>query len=211
MDDRELVRALRDGDEQAFAALVDRHHGPMLRLAQGYVRNRAVAEEVAQEAWLGILEGLDRFEGRSSLRTWMYRILVNRAITRAEREGRSVPFSAIEDDEEPTVDPGRFLGPDHPRFPGQWSSPPASWDKVPEDTLLSDETMKLVAQAIDVLPPAQADVIRLRDVEGWPAVDVCEVLGISEANQRVLLHRARAGVRRALERYLDEEDAPRGA
>jgi len=200
MDDRELVRSLRDGDEQAFVALVGRHHGPMIRLAQGYVRSRAVAEEVVQDAWLGVLEGLDRFEGRSSLRTWMYRILVNGAITRAGREGRSLPFSAIDESsqDEPAVDPGRLLG------PGHWAEPPSSWEKLPEDQLVSEETLRLVGEAIDGLPASQGEVIRLRDVEGWPSADVCTVLGISQANQRVLLHRARSKVRGALERYLEE-------
>ncbi len=178
----------------------------MIRLALSYVRSRAVAEEVVQEAWLGVFKGLDRFEGRSSLRTWIFRILTNTAKTRAEREGRTVPLSSLGGpDDESAVALDRFLGDDHPRWPGHWAEPPRRWDGIPESRLLSAETRARIAAAIDVLPPQQRQVISLRDVEGWPADEVCNVLGLSETNQRVLLHRARAQVRAALEEYLENE------
>jgi RNA polymerase sigma-70 factor (ECF subfamily) len=201
----ELIRGLRDRDEAAFVELTRSYHSSMLRVAQIYVSSRAVAEEVVQETWIGVLRGIDRFEGRSSLKTWIFQILTNTAKTRAAREGRTIPFSALDPARvpEPAVEPERFLDGEHPRWPGHWSSAPASWAGLPEERLLGKETRKLVAQAIDSLPASQRTVISLRDVEGWESVDVCNVLGISETNQRVLLHRARAKVRRDLERYLD--------
>jgi len=206
--DLELVDALRRGDEAAFVSLVNLHHAPMLRLAKMYVADPAVAEEVVQEAWIGVLRGLDRFEGRASLKTWILSILANIAKTRAVRESRSVPFSQWVDAEagadEPTVEPDRFLPFDDPHAPGHWVSFPSRWDEIPEGRLLARETLSVAREAIDGLPPAQRQVILLRDVDGWASDDVCNVLGISESNQRVLLHRARAKVRRALERYLDE-------
>jgi RNA polymerase sigma-70 factor (ECF subfamily) len=160
-----------------------------------------------QDAWLGVLNGIERFEGRSSLKTWIYRILVNNAKTRAVREARSVPFSAFGDDEEgPSVDPERFLGADE-RYPGHWALPPRSWSGAPEARLLARETLDVIEQEIENLPPAQALVITMRDVEGFDADDVCNALDISETNQRVLLHRARSKVRRALEEYMNR-DAP---
>ena len=200
------MEALRRGDEAAFVVLVDQYHAALVRMARAYVSSQAVAEEVAQETWLGVLRGLDRFEGRASLKTWIFRILTNRAKTRGEREGRTIPFSALGADEEaePAVEPERFLPPDHPTAPGHWALRPQSWAEVPEERLLSAETRTRVQQAIDALPRAQQQVIRLRDVEGWSADEVCNVLQISETNQRVLLHRARSKVRRALERYLSD-------
>jgi RNA polymerase sigma-70 factor (ECF subfamily) len=165
-----------------------------------------VAEEVVQEAWLGVLKGLDGFQGRSSLRTWIFRILVNTAKTRGQRERRSVPFSSLwspEPGDEPAVDPERFRPAGDP-WAGGWLSPPADWADVPEDRLLSKETLARVREAIDALPPNQREVIRLRDVLGWTSREVVEALEISETNQRVLLHRARSRVRRALEGYLEE-------
>ena len=157
-----------------------------------------------------MLRGLARFEGRSSLRTLIFRILTNGAKTRGQREGRSIPFSLLGDvdldPEGPSVDPDRFLPADHPKEPHHWVSFPRSWGEVPEERLLAQETLSIVRAAIESLPPAQREVIRLRDVEGWPSGEVCNVLGISESNQRVLLHRARSKVRRALERYFDEEE-----
>jgi RNA polymerase sigma-70 factor, ECF subfamily len=207
--DREqaLVVALRRGDEGAFLELVDRHHALMVRVAQGYVRSRAVAEEVAQEAWLGVLHGISRFESRSTLKTWIFRIVVNRAKTRAERERRTVPFSALagDEDDEPAVDPARFLDAAHPRWPGHWAQAPQRWDELPEDRLLSRETLALARHAIDELPVRQREVILLRDVDGWSPEEVCDALGLSEGNQRVLLHRARSRVRTALEAHLGEE------
>jgi RNA polymerase sigma-70 factor, ECF subfamily len=205
-DDVELLRALRAGDEAAFAALTRQYHAPLLRVAQIYVSSRAVAEEVVQETWIGVLNGLQRFEGRSSLKTWIFRILTNIAKTRAQREGRTLPFSALQRPDavpEAAVEPDRFRPPDDPARPGHWSSPPQEWN-APEERLLGGEIRSVVEQAIEQLPPAQRAVISLRDVEGWPADDVCNALGVTETNQRVLLHRARSKVRRALEEYFSE-------
>jgi RNA polymerase sigma-70 factor, ECF subfamily len=203
--ERALVVALKRGDEAAFLELVDRHHALMVRVAQGYVRSRAVAEEVAQEAWLGVLHGISGFESRSTLKTWIFRIVVNRAKTRAERERRTVPFSAFEGPEdESAVEPSRFLDAHHPRWPGHWAQSPQRWDELPEDCLLSRETLALAREAIDELPARQREVILLRDVDGWSPEEVCEALGLSEGNQRVLLHRARSRVRAALEEHLGE-------
>lgn len=208
-DDAAFVAALRRGDELAFAALLERYHNALVRLALAYVADRAVAEEVAQETWLGVLTGLDRFEGRASLKTWIFRILINRARTRGERERRSIPFSALAPEDpgpdEPAVDPARFLPPEHAHWPGHWAEPPRSWGATPEAWLLRDEVRDHLRQAIDELPPGQRTVIMLRDVEGFAADEVCNILGISETNQRVLLHRARSRVRRALEQYFSEE------
>jgi RNA polymerase sigma-70 factor (ECF subfamily) len=202
MEEARLVEALRAGDEGAFRELV-RLYGPgMLRVAQMYVSSRAVAEEVVQEAWLGVLKGIGRFEGRSSLKTWIFRIVANTAKTRGERESRSRPFSAFGDrDEGPTVSADRFLG-DGTSFPGHWAAPPASWARLPEGRVLAAETMEVVERAIARLPPAQRAVLTLRDVEGADADEVCNALDLTETNQRVLLHRARAKVRAALEEYL---------
>jgi RNA polymerase sigma-70 factor, ECF subfamily len=193
-----ILDGLRAGDEAAFAALV-RSYGPaMLRVAQLYVRSRAVAEEVVQEAWIGVLNGSARFEGRSSLKTWIFRILANKAKTRAVREGRTIPFSAL-DPQEPAVDPDRFRGPED-RYPGHWASPPTA---LPEERLLESETLALVQDEIAKLPPAQALVVTMRDIEGFDAAEVCNALEISETNQRVLLHRARSKLRSALEDYVN--------
>ena len=197
-----LVAALRDGDESAFLEVVRRYHSSMLRVAQVFVRAPAVAEEVVQETWLAVLEGIARFEGRSSLRSWIFRIVANRARTRAQREARTEPFSAFEDEGEaqPAVDESRFLPQDHPRWPGHWSSPPGAWA---DERLLTRETLELLRQAIEKLPAMQKQVIVLRDVEGCSADEVCLALDISDANQRVLLHRARSRVRAALEDHLE--------
>ncbi|HJR18456.1 MAG TPA: sigma-70 family RNA polymerase sigma factor [Actinomycetota bacterium] len=201
-DERALVAALRAGDEAAFMTLVERYGPSMLRVARTFVPSPAVAEEVVQEAWLGVLRGLDRFERRSSLKTWIFRILTNVAKTRGERESRSVPFSSLAGDEsaEPAVDPSRFDPSQGTQ--GMWAAPPASWEDVPEDRLLAGETLGEVRAAIAGLPPQQRTVITLRDVEGWTSDEVRNVLDISETNQRVLLHRARSKVRRALEEYV---------
>jgi RNA polymerase sigma-70 factor, ECF subfamily len=203
-DDDELT-ALRAGDEAAFAALVDRYGPSMMRVARLYVRTPSVAEEVVQETWLAVLNGLARFEGRSSLKTWIFSILVNIARTRGTREARSVPFSELAAREagadEPLVDPERFQAARDPQ-PGAWAVPPASWAPIPEQRLLSDETLERVRDAIAALPPAQRAVIGLRDVEGWTSEETRAALDLSEGNQRVLLHRARSKVRAALEDYL---------
>lgn len=205
-EDLRLLEALRSGDEKAFSSLIEAHHAAMVRLAMAYVPSRAVAEEVAQETWMAVLQGLERFEGRSSLKTWIFRILMNRAMSRGQRERRSVPMSALVDRSsvppEPSVDPSRFRGPTAD-YPGHWLHPPAPWQS-PEDRLLSREALSLIGQAIDALPPAQREVIVLRDVQGWTSREVCNVLGLTETNQRVLLHRARVKVRNRLERYFEE-------
>ena len=204
--DAELLLRLRAGDEEAFMTLVDRYGPLMLRIALTHVRTRAVAEEVVQEAWLGVLQGLDRFEGRSTLKTWILRIVANRARTRGEREARSVPLSSLgsEDDEDgPAVDPDRFLPGDHPMYPDGWAIPPRSWARLPEERLLAAETLQQVRAAIAKLPARQQEVIVLRDVEGWEPEEVSAALELTPGNQRVLLHRARSKVRNELEHYLD--------
>jgi RNA polymerase sigma-70 factor (ECF subfamily) len=207
-EDSHLLAALRAGDERAFSTLVDRFHASMVRLARTYVPSAADAEEVAQEAWLGVLKGLDRFEGRSSLQTWIFRILTYQAMNRGKRARRTVPFSvlanAADEPVEPSVQPERFLGP-HGPLAGHWAQPPQSWGE-PEEQLASSETMALIGQTIDTLPPAQRRVITLRDIEGWSSTQVCQLLGLSESNQRVLLHRARSKVRSALERYMSGDE-----
>jgi RNA polymerase sigma-70 factor (ECF subfamily) len=201
--EEELLARLRGGDERAFVALVDAYGPLMLQLARGHVQSRALAEEVVQEAWVGVLAGLDRFEGRSSLKTWILRIVINRAKTRGVREARCIPFSSLSAaDDEPSVDPDRFLPADHPRWPGHWAVPPERWAGAPEERLLARETLELIRTAIRALPPRQQEVILLRDIEGWEPGEVCEALGVTEGNQRVLLHRARSKVRAELDRHL---------
>jgi RNA polymerase sigma-70 factor (ECF subfamily) len=196
-----LLGRLRAGDEQAFAELVDRCHPTMLSVAQAHVRTRASAEEVVQEAWLGVIRGLDRFEGRSSLKTWILRIVVNTAKTRGVREARSVPFTALEGDGRPAVDPRRSRGPEDP-YPGGWKAFPANWHRRPDETLHQREALDIIVATISGLPPVQRAVIRMRDVEGCSPEEVCAALDVSEGNQRVLLHRARSRVRAALEQHL---------
>lgn len=206
--DARLVRALRDGDEAAFTSLVTSYYPAMVRVALMYVPNRAVAEEVIQQTWLGVLQGIQRFEGRSSLKTWIFRILMNVARTYGQREGRSIPFSSLAELElgsaEAAVDAERFRPGDDLDAPGGWVSTPRNWDDLPEQRMLSQEIRALIDQAIEALPPAQREVILLRDVEGFGTEEVSDLLGISQGNQRVLLHRARSKVRRALEEYLSE-------
>ena len=175
----------------------------MLRIALLYVSSPSVAEEVVQETWLAVLTGLERFEGRSSLKTWLFRILTNKAKTRGQRERRTLPFSALAadgDEGDTAVDVDRFFGPDS-RNAGHWAVPPRG---VPEERLLAAEARARIEAAIAALPPNQRAVITLRDVEGLSAEEACNVLGLSETNQRVLLHRARSKVRAAFERYLEE-------
>jgi RNA polymerase sigma-70 factor, ECF subfamily len=202
----ELVAALRRGDERVFAVLVDEYGPGMLRVAQMYVSSRAVAEEVVQEAWLGVIGGIGRFEGRASLKTWIFRIVTNIAKTRGEREGRSLPFSAVagrDGESDAAVDPDRFL--DAGRWAGHWTSTPSRWSELPEERLVGGETVGIVERAIAALPEVQRTVITLRDVDGWSSDEVRNALDLSETNQRVILHRARSKVRRALEEYLDGE------
>jgi len=195
-----IIERLRAGDERAFAALVDAHGPAMVRLAERFVGSHAIAEEVAQEAWVGFLRGLDRFEGRSSLRTFLLRIVVNLARTRGAREARIRPFSSFGDDDHPdgpTVDPSRFLkaGPDA----GHWASDVRPWSRSPAEIVAEETLVAAIHDAIAALPANQRAVIELRDLAGLDGDEVCAVLGLSAGNQRVLLHRARAAVRHALE------------
>jgi RNA polymerase sigma-70 factor, ECF subfamily len=204
-DDDALIAALRRGDAKAFGMLVDRHSPAMIRVATAHVPSRAAAEEVVQETWIAVMRGIDRFEGRSSLKTWIFRILTNVAMRAGARERRSMPFSALAESEgeatrEPSVDPDRFLPADHALFPGHWAIMPAPWP-TPEEGLLAGETREVIAAAIAELPGAQRTVIALRDIEGWSSEEVCEALEISAGNQRILLHRARSRVRNAVEDY----------
>jgi RNA polymerase sigma-70 factor (ECF subfamily) len=190
--DLELVARLRAGDEQAFVQLVSRHHAAMLRLARSFVPSTAVAEEVVQDAWLGVLRGIDGFEGRSSFRTWLLRILVNRATSTGMRERRSVAVG----DAGPVVDRARFDA------SGAWMSPPTHWIEDSDDRMLAQGMTHQIQAALDGLPARQREVVMLRDVDGLSGLEVCEVLDISEANQRVLLHRGRSQLRQALESEL---------
>jgi RNA polymerase sigma-70 factor (ECF subfamily) len=206
LSERDLCAALRRGDESAFSTLVSLYHAPLRRLALSYVRSAAVADEVVQETWLGVIRGIHGFEERASLKTWIFRILTNTAKTRAERESRMVPLSALSaadsDSDEPAVDPDRFFDQQQARWPGHWASPPARWDELPADHLEGRELLDAMKGVIEQLPSRQRQVIVLRDIEGWDAEEVCRVLELSEANQRVLLHRARSKVRQALEDQL---------
>ena len=198
IDEEELVARLRAGDDTAFAFLVDTYFQSMIHVARGYVATKEAAEDVVQETFLGVIRGLAAFEGRSSLRTWMFRILVNRATSRGEREGRVRPFSSLGEDG-PTVDPDRFEA--SGRWKGFWTDPPTHRE-IPEANVLAGEIGARLTAAIAELPAAQRAVIELRDVQGLTSVEVCELLDLTEANQRVLLHRARARVRLLLEEYL---------
>ena len=191
-DDQALLSRLRAGDEDAFTALVARHDGALRRVARTFVRTPAAVDDVVQDTWLGVVRGLADFEGRSSLRTWIFRILVNRARTRAVRDARTLPFSALEEDDGSAFEPGAF-GAD-----GRWSSAPPRLDADPETGLLGAELRAHLLEAVDTLSRDQRAVITLRDLVGLSAMDVCDLLDITEVNQRVLLHRARARVRTAL-------------
>src|SRR3989475_2316244 len=209
-DELHLLERLRQGDEAAFASLVDRHHGALIRLAMAYVSDHSIAEEVVQETWIGVLEGLDRFEGRSSLKTWIFRMLTNKAKTRGVRESRHVSFSPLDGVDygfdEPAVDQARFQSTGY--WVDHWAVPPSKWDEeTPEKRLLSKESGMYIEKAIDALPPSQKQVLVMRDVEGLSSAEACNILGLSETNQRVLLHRARSRVRRALEQYLEGDIA----
>ena len=198
-DDTALLARLRTGEEAAFETLVNRYDGSMRRVAGNFVRTPAAADDVVQETWLAVIRGLDRFEGRSALSTWIFRILVNRARTRATRESRQIPFSALESDQGPTVDPDAF-GTD-----GRWRSAPSRFESDPEASLLSDELRSHLLQAVELLAPAQRIVLTLRDLVGLDAADVCSLLEISDGSQRVLLHRARARVRTELAPLVEAE------
>jgi len=203
--DREVEAMLR-GDERAFTTVVERYAAPMLRVALLYVRDVALAEEVVQETWVAALRGLDRFEQRSSFKTWLFTILVNDARRRGTREARSTPFSALASQElAPADQPDaeRFFSADHPRWPGAWSTVVSSWD-LPEERLLAAETQSRLLDALATLPEAQRLVFTLRDVEGFSAEEVCNLLELTDSNQRVLLHRARLRIRHELEIYFEQ-------
>jgi RNA polymerase sigma-70 factor (ECF subfamily) len=200
-----VIDALRRGDEGTFARLVDQYHPSLRRVAGLYIANRAVADEVVQDTWLGVIQGIWAFEGRSSLKTWIFRILINRAKTRAAREGRMVPFprfDAAVEAAEAAVAPDPFQPLDHPTQPGHWIHPPAAPGTSPERRLLALEARQHLQSAIAALPEHQRLVLILRDVEGCSTEEVCNALGFQETNIRVLLHRARAKVRAALDSYL---------
>jgi len=194
-----LLERLRLGDETVFAELVDAWHGSLHRVATSYLEDAAAAEEVVQETWLAVIDGLDRFQGRSSLKTWVFSILMNKARTRARRDARMVVWSAF--DEQPieaSADPhdGRF------KKKGSWQHPPLKWTITPEDTLLRDDLAMVIKRTIEELPANQRVVVTMRDLQGLDPEDVCQALGITNANHRVLLHRARAAIRAAIERYM---------
>ena len=201
----QLVARLRAGEESAFAELVERHHARMLRVARAYVASDDVAAEVVQETWIAVLTEIDQFEERSTLRTWMYRILTNLAKTRGVREHRSLPFSSLGEPQEqgPSVPPERFQS-DEGEQPDSWAMPPRPWQK-PERRLLSLELREEIMRSISALPESQRLVLALHDVEGLETSEVCEVLGLTAGNVRVLLHRGRSRVRADLERYLDAD------
>jgi RNA polymerase sigma-70 factor (ECF subfamily) len=203
-DDAALVTALRARDEAVFSDLVSRWSGAMLRVARAHVPSRGAAEDVVQEAWLVVIRSLDRFERRSSLRTWVLGIVINVARARARAERRAVSLDA--DQCEPSVDPDRFLPASHPRWPHHWATEPAKW-RTPEQDLLDGEARGVIAAAIENLPAAQREVLVLRDIEGLSSAEVCNVAHLTDTNQRVLLHRARSRVRTALERYLAAAEA----
>lgn len=210
--DQELVAALRRGDEDAYAGLVEELTPALTRLALAHVPSRAVAEDVVQDTWLGVINGIDRFEGRSALRTWIFQILLNTARTRGKREKRMLPFAAFrrraeEGRDEPAVDADRFQG-RRGEDPGAWSRPPVEWSS-PDERLAQDGARRVLLEAIAGLPPRQREVITLRDILGYSAEEARNTLEVSETNQRVLLHRARSKVRAALEEYMDEESPTR--
>lgn len=209
--DAELVAALRAGDEQAYAALVQELTPALTRLALAHVPSRAVADEVVQDTWVGVINGIDRFQGRSALRTWIFQILLNTARTRGKREKRVLPFASLrrraeEGRDEPAVDADRFQG-RRGEQPGAWAHPPAEWSS-PEEKLAQDEARRVMLEAIADLPPRQREVITLRDIQGYSAAEARNALDVSETNQRVLLHRARSKVRAALEELFDEQESP---
>jgi RNA polymerase sigma-70 factor (ECF subfamily) len=205
--DEQLVAALRAGDEQAFRDLFERNYPMMKRVARSYVRSDAVAEEIVQETWLAVVTGIDRFQGRSALATWIFSILTNQAKTHSARERRALPFSAIapSDGGAPAVDPDRFQKDDE-AWPGHWAAPPRPWQK-PERRLLSLEAREQLKAALAQLPDRQRLIVALRDVDGRSAEEVCDLLDLSQENQRVLLHRGRSRLRAVLDEYLDDADA----
>ena len=202
-DDRRIIAGLRAGDETTFVELLDTYQDSLVRVAMRYVPSRAVAEEVVQDTWIAVIEGIDRFEGRSTLKTWLYKILIYQSRARGERERRTIPMSAlVDDDSTPSVPTERFRGSDA-LWAGHWAAPPQRWDGDTEDRLLAGEARALIDAVIANMPSAQREVIVLRDLSHFSAAEVCDLLDVTESNQRVLLHRARSRVRAALELYLD--------
>jgi RNA polymerase sigma-70 factor, ECF subfamily len=205
--DEHIVAALRAGDERTFRELFERSYPMMQRVARGYVSSDAVAEEIVQDTWMAIVTGIERFQGRSALGTWMFSILTNQAKTHGARERRALPFASVApaDVEEPAVDPDRFQRDDE-AWPGHWATPPRPWQK-PERRLLSLEAREQLKQALAQLPERQRLIVVLRDIEGLSSEEVCDLLELSQENQRVLLHRGRSRLRALLEEYFDREDA----
>ena len=207
--EQQLIARLRKSDERAFDELVNKHHGALIRMAMGYVADREVAEEVVQNTWIAVIEGLDRFEGRSSLRTWIFGIMIHKAKDRGVREKRHMTFSAFEsfdDDGEEIIDPSRFR--QSGEWVGHWAFPPQPWDdQTPEKLLASQQAVKAMNKAIEALPPTLKAVLILRDMEGVEAKEVCELLKITETNLYVRLHRARERVRQAVETYLEGQQS----
>lgn len=199
--DVELIARLKAGDQAAFAAMVHAWSPSLHRLARNFVKTDALVQEVVQDTWMGVIKGLARFEGRSSLKTWVFTILVNRSRTRGSREARSLPMSALGDDENGPMDPDRFNG------NGGWAEPPFSWKAQSADDIATNrESIAVLERALETLPARQKRVVTLRDIEGVDAIDVCNLLDISESNQRVLLHRGRSKLRAALERHFRSAD-----
>jgi RNA polymerase sigma-70 factor (ECF subfamily) len=200
--DDAILAGLRSGDEAVFGQLLNSWSGSMLHLARAFVATRASAEEVVQDTWLAVIQGIDDFEGRSSVRTWVYRILINTAKKRGLRESRTVPWSSVfAEEDRPTVEPSLFRGADD-EYPGGWVSFPPPWTTT-EGQVLAGEVRNRLRDALDSLPERQRTVVTLRDILGHTSTEVCEMLGISEGNQRVLLHRGRAATRARLAPYLE--------
>lgn len=208
-DDALLIAALMAGDERAFGYLLDSYSGLLHRIARNYVSSDAVADEVVADTWLAVIQGIARFERRSSLKTWIIRILTNRAKSRGVKESRSLPFSSVAPgdslDGRGGWDSSAFLADDHPTWPGAFDADVSKWGSAPLAEALSAEVLDTVRVAMINLPVAQRTVFDLRDVQGWTSEEVCEALDLSEGNQRVLLHRARGRVRRALDTYLTSD------
>lgn len=203
-----MLEHLRSGDEDAYTWLVQKYHASLARLALSFVQDARLAEEAAQETWIAVLKGLDRFEARSSIKTWIFSILAHRAKTLGQRENRVVSFSELDDmfDNAPTVNPERFRPSNAVSSADHWVTFPASWDSLPEEIFISQELFHIVQDTIAALPGNQRAVITLHDVDGFSSDEVCNILGISETNQRVLLHRSRSKVREVLENYLNSEN-----